>query len=260
MRDPTDHAIVVRGVRKSYQGPNAREVEALRDMTFNVRAGEFITLFGPNGCGKSTLLRILAGLETRDAGEVSIQGDSPGSVDVGFVFQNFSESLFPWRTALENIALGLEARSTSRRDSRERAAAFCSDLGISLPLDAFPYAMSGGQQQLTAVARALVSQPRLLLLDEPFSALDHRANALMEDFLLRAWRKFSLTVICVSHDIDQAIYLANRLLLLSHAPSAVNAEFAVDLPDNRRQVLKTSAGFLELRARVLQAFQREILI
>jgi len=258
--DPQPAAIIVRGLAKGYPvggGRRGETVTAVRNLDLVAGRGEFVTLFGPNGCGKSTILKVLAGLEPLDAGEVLVSGLGPGGAEVGFVFQDYKESLFAWRTALDNVAFPLEARGTGRRESRRRAKEFCEELGLRLNLDAYPYQLSGGQQQMIAIARALVYRPAVLLLDEPFSALDFQTNALMEDLLLGIWRKLETTVVFVSHEIDQAIYLAQKVVLLTRAPARVARELVVTLDGRRTQAVKGTAAFVALRGQALEVFRRE---
>ena len=254
----SDPAITITGLNKAYASQrNNGEVFALRDFDLTVGRGELVTLFGPNGCGKSTLLRALAGLEPYDAGEVSVGGQVPGVAEIGFVFQDFRESLFPWRSALGNIAFPLEARGLGGKSSRKKAREFCEELGIRIPLDSYTYELSGGQRQMVAIARSLVYRPAVLLMDEAFSALDYQTNEAMEDFLLGIWEKLGMTIIFISHEVDQAVYLADRVALLTQAPARVAEEIPVSLPRPRQQCVKNSPEFIELRAHALDVFRRE---
>lgn len=251
--------IRIRGLCKTYHDHrNNHAFTAVHDFNLTVREGEFVSLFGPNGCGKSTLLKVIAGLEPYESGEVSVAGMSPGQAEIGFVFQDFYESLFPWRSALDNIAFPLEARGEGHKKGRIRAREFCEELGIMMPLDSYPYQLSGGQRQMVAIARALIYRPAVLLMDEPFSALDYHTNAGMEDLLLTIWEKLGITILFVSHEIDQAIYLADRVILLSRAPAKVSEDIPITLIRPRHQLLRNSAEFIELQAHALEIFRREM--
>jgi NitT/TauT family transport system ATP-binding protein len=245
-------------LRKTYASANNSRHVAVDGFYAAVSRGELVTLFGPNGCGKSTLLKVLAGLEPYDSGEVLVAGQEPGSADIGFIFQDFRESLFPWRTALDNVAFPLEARGDGKKGSREAARAFCMELGLKIPLESYTYQLSGGQQQMVAIARALVYRPKVLLMDEPFSALDYQTNAAMEDFLLDIWSKLKTTILFVSHEIDQAIYLAQRIFLLTRSPARVAEEITVPFRDKRTQGIKSSSDFLNVRTHALEVFRREV--
>lgn len=250
--------VEVNGLTKTYRAANnSREVVAVRDFTASIKAGEFVTLFGPNGCGKSTILKVLAGLEEHEQGRVSVAGYPPGEAEIGFIFQDFQESLFPWRTALDNIAFPLECRVHGRRQSRELAQDLCEKLGMKIPLNSYAYQLSGGQMQMVAIARALIYRPKVLLMDESFSALDYQTNAAMEDFILDIWRRMNMTVLFVSHEIDQAIYLAQRILMLTRGPARVAEEIEVAFKGERKQSLKNTVEFVNLRSQALEVFTRE---
>ncbi|MBC8465503.1 ABC transporter ATP-binding protein [bacterium] len=251
-------AIEVEMLTKSYFQDKIRKVIAVREFSINIEGGRFVTFFGPNGCGKSTVLKVLAGLEEFEHGQVLIAGQPPGKAKIGFVFQDFRESLFPWRTALDNIAFPLEARGQRKGDSQEIAKAFCEELGVKIPLDSYVYQLSGGQQQMVAIARALVYRPKVLLMDEPFSALDYQTNAAMEDLLLDIWSKLKTTILFISHEIDQAIYLAQQVILLTQSPASVAEEITIPFDDNRTQAIKNSSDFLRVKTHILKVFGREV--
>lgn len=249
--------VEVNSLTKVYEGTNKSQHVAVRNFSATVKPGEFVTLFGPNGCGKSTILKVLAGLEKYVQGQVSVAGHPPGESDIGFIFQDFRESLFPWRTALDNISFPLECRGIGRRKSREQAMELCKELGMKIPLKSYPYQLSGGQMQMVTIARALVYRPKVLLMDEPFSALDYQTNAMMEDFLLDIWQRLKTTVLFVSHEIDQAIYLAQRILMLTRAPARVAEVIEVPFNQARTQALKNTKEFVSLRRIALDVFGME---
>jgi NitT/TauT family transport system ATP-binding protein len=200
-------------------------LQVLDQVSLEVATGEMVTLFGPNGCGKSTLLRVLAGVEPFDSGAVGINGKGADEADTGLVFQNYSQSLYPWLTAEENMlfAFSLKKRKDQRVRARERLDDFMGRLGFRamLPLEHYPYQLSGGQQQLVAILRTLLYDPQLILMDEPFSSLDFQTRALMQSTLQTIWRETGTTILFVSHDIEEAILLGDRLVLLSPLPARI---------------------------------------
>ena len=219
--------IEARRLCKSYPrgDGNAERLQVLDHISLDVATGEMVTLFGPNGCGKSTLLRVLAGVEPYDSGEVRIDGKNPAEAETGLVFQNYSVSLFPWLTAEENMlfAFSLRKRGDHWAWARERLRELMQRLGLGpmLPLKHYPYQLSGGQQQLVAILRTLLYDPQLILMDEPFSSLDYQTRALMQATLQNIWRETGTTIIFVSHDIEEAVLLGDRLVLLSPLPARI---------------------------------------
>ena len=254
-----DH-IAVRCVSKSYGDPR-RPTEAVgvfSDFSLSVREGELLTLFGPNGCGKTTLLNMVAGILSPDHGSVAIAGQAPCDARIGYVFQNFQLSLFPWRRSIDNIGFPLELRGLRRRQCRDRARRLLSDLDISLPEQAFPYSLSGGQQQLLAISRALIAEPAVLLLDEPFNQLDYQTRLDMQDKLLDIWERTQTTIIFVSHDIEEALLLGDRTVFLSRRPARVLEIVENRLPRPRRHEVLESEEFFELKRRGLRLFQEAL--
>jgi NitT/TauT family transport system ATP-binding protein len=221
--------------------------------------GEFVSVFGPNGCGKSTLLHLIAGIVEPDAGEIQFSPDGGSPRSVGIVFQNYENSLLPWRTCLGNVALPLEAEGQlSRRKRTERALSVIRDLELKLPLDHYPYQMSGGQKQLTCIARAMVRRPSLLLLDEPFASLDYQTRIGMQETIQDIWGRTRVTTIFISHEVDEAIYLADRFLLLTSRPARAAGWFKVPLPRPRQFEMLSSGAFVALRAQILDKFMSEL--
>ena len=239
----------VRGLHKRYATAQG-EVEALRDINFKVHRREFICVIGASGCGKSTLIRILAGLEKHSAGEVLVDGkpvNGPGS-DRGMVFQGYS--LFPWLTVKGNVMFGPKM-SGQNYDSAEREARLWLDLvGLSKFADTYPHQLSGGMRQRVAIARALVNQPRVLLMDEPFGALDAQTRAKMQTHLLEIWRKIDITIIFITHDLDEAVYLADRILVLKPHPGEVLEAIEVPVPRPRSPGQSISPEFRATKARL----------
>jgi len=243
----------VRGLHQVYAGRD-RQVEALRDVTFSVAPGELVCLVGPSGCGKTTLLRCLAGLLVPTGGEVRVEGrpvsgPSPG---MAVVFQEYGRSLLPWLTVEANVELplrhkpGIDRRARAGLVARSLAAVGLADAGR-----AHPWQLSGGMQQRVAIARALAYEPRLLLMDEPFAAVDAQTRADLEDLIRSIWRSTGVTILFVTHDIDEAVYLGGRVVVLSSSPTVVQDDVTVDLPAERDQIeTRAQQRFVELRRQV----------
>jgi NitT/TauT family transport system ATP-binding protein len=227
---------------------------ALDRLAFTVAADELVTVVGPSGCGKTTLLRTIAGLLRPTAGVISCHGKPVAGVPAGVavVSQDYSRSLLPWRTAHGNVTFALTPQRRSRRERDQLAHQALDAVGLS-PAAArkHPWQLSGGMQQRVAIARALAARPRLLLMDEPFGSLDAQTRADLEDLLLRVRTAYRMTVLLVTHDIDEAVYLGDRVLVLSGAPSHVLADLPVELPANRDQITtRQHPGFVRLRTEV----------
>jgi NitT/TauT family transport system ATP-binding protein len=242
--------LTVEGLRMAYRR-RGRWLEVLDALSFQVPAGEFLCLVGPSGCGKTTLLRLVAGLERPTAGRVLLAG---GQVDrprrtVGIVFQH--PTLMAWRTVEANVTLPLAVAGVSREDARRQARALVDLVGLSGFEDAYPAQLSGGMAQRVALARSLVHSPRLLLLDEPFGALDALTRERMAQELLRIWQARRKTVVMVTHSVPEAVFLADRVLVLGPRPASIVAEIAIDLPRPRAPaMLETPAcGMLTRRVR-----------
>jgi len=251
----------VEGVSRSFPGiSGAAPVQALSPVDLTVAENDFITLLGPSGCGKSTLLRIIAGLDRPSTGRVLLNGRpvaGPGP-ERGMVFQSYT--LFPWLTVAQNIAYGLVERGAPAARIRETVAHFLDRMGLAGFQDHYPKQLSGGMQQRTAIARALANDPAILLLDEPFGALDNQTRALMQELLLGIWERDRKTVIFVTHDIEEAIFLASRVLVMTARPGRVKADIAVDLPHPRSYRIKTHPDFTELKARLTEEIRAEAVI
>jgi NitT/TauT family transport system ATP-binding protein len=207
------------------------EVEALRDITLEVREGEFICLLGPSGCGKTTLLRIVAGLEQPTEGRILVDGEpvEGPTPRLGMIFQDYS--LYPWRTVIDNIAFGLELAGVGKADRTAQAREYLELVGLGEFGDAFPYELSGGMRQRVAVARALATDPAVVLMDEPFGALDAQTRNAMQRELLDIWSKTRKTVLFVTHSVDEAVFLADRIVVLTARPGRIRE--VVDVPEPR---------------------------
>ena len=246
------------GLRKVYDG-HGRQVEALADITFSVDAGQFVCVVGPSGCGKTTLLRCLAGLLPPTGGDVTVAGRKvEGPPDgLAIVFQEYGRSLFPWLRVGENVELPLKAKGVAKSQRRDLVREALAAVGLADAHTAYPWQLSGGMQQRVAIARALAFQPGVLLMDEPFAAVDAQTRADLEDLVRDVWRKFGITMLFVTHDIDESVYLAQRVIVLSMSPTTVIEDLPVDLPDERDQLTtRGSARFTELRAHVYELVQQ----
>jgi len=232
---------------------------ALEPTDLTIGNNDFVTILGPSGCGKSTLLRIVAGLDRPTSGRVTLDGrdvTGPGA-DRGMVFQSYT--LFPWLTVRENIAFGLRERGVPEAERNKIADAFIRQVGLAGFENHWPKQLSGGMQQRTAIARALANDPKILLLDEPFGALDNQTRALMQEMLLGIWERDQKTVLFVTHDIEEAIFLGSRVIVMSARPGRIKAEIVVDLPHPRSYKIKTTPEFVQLKERLVEEIRTEAL-
>jgi NitT/TauT family transport system ATP-binding protein len=234
-----------------------RQVVAVDRVSFEIASGEFVALVGPSGCGKSTILNTLAGLEPPSEGEVLIDGrpiEAP-RLDVGMVFQQ--PHLFPWKSVRRNIAHGPRAKGKSRSEARSIADGLIEMIGLNKFADAYPHMLSGGMQQRVAIARALANQPRVLLMDEPFGALDAQTRAVMQDNLLELRSRINATIVFVTHDIDEAIVLSDRVLIMSAGPGRILRDLTINLPRPRSNAILTEPTFLALKKNCLDLIRSE---
>ena len=220
--------------------------------------GELITVFGPNGCGKSTLINMIAGLVPTDEGQVLFDGMRLSEIKFGYVFQNYREALFPWLRAFDNIAYPLKLMKVPKAERKARVEKLVARLEIRLDLSLYPYQMSGGQQQLVSILRALVVEPEILFLDEPFSALDYEMTLFMREQLQKLFIETRTTTIVVSHDLEEAVYLADHVLLLSRHPARIADFVPFDAARPRTDATLSEAGFIKTKAHCLEVFQREV--
>ncbi|WP_326566568.1 ABC transporter ATP-binding protein [Amycolatopsis rhabdoformis] len=226
---------------------------AVNDLSFTVEAGQLACIVGPSGCGKSTLLRAIAGLLPPTSGTVSLHGDLVTGVpdDLAVVFQDYSRSLFPWLTVAKNVEFPLRWTKLDKASRRERATAALEAVGLTGIGAKFPWQLSGGMQQRVSIARALASRPALLIMDEPFASVDAQTRFELEDLLRRVQREQGTTVLLVTHDIDESVYLGDRVLVLSKSPASIVADLPVPLPAERDQITtRESAEFVTLRGEV----------
>lgn len=225
-------------------------VTALKDINLQIHKREFVCVIGPSGCGKSTLIRILAGLETATSGEVLLDGKKvtkPGA-DRGMVFQGYT--LFPWLTVKENIMFGLTESGQNKRSAEQDARQWADLIGLSKFENHYPNQLSGGMKQRVAIARALANQPKILLMDEPFGALDAQTRAKMQAYLMEIWKNIDITIFFITHDLDEAVYLADRILVLKANPGEVQELIEVPVPQPRSQDQLLSAEFLATKQHI----------
>ena len=231
---------------------------ALQATDLTVAENDFITILGPSGCGKSTLLRIVAGLDTQTSGEVLLEAKTISGADSsrGMVFQSYT--LFPWLTVLDNVCFGLRERNMPRAQQLEIARSFIQKVGLVGFENHFPKQLSGGMQQRTAIARALANNPRILLMDEPFGALDHQTRELMQELLLGIWEQERKTVMFVTHDIDEAVFMGSRVVVMSARPGRIKLDLKIELPYPRHYSVKTTAEFSKLKAELTEQVRVEV--
>ncbi len=245
--------VTIRGLSKRFDN-----VVIYQNFDLDIPRGELISIFGPNGCGKSTLINMIAGLIAPDAGQILFAGKRLDQITFGYVFQNYREALFPWLRAFDNIAYPLKMMNVPAAARAARTEKLVAHLGVKLDLSLYPYQMSGGQQQLVSIMRALIVEPEILFLDEPFSALDYEMTLFMRDQLQRIFIETGTTTMLVSHDLEEAVYLADRVLLLSRHPARI-ADFAsVKVSRPRTDATLSDLEFVRTKAHCLEVFQREV--
>jgi NitT/TauT family transport system ATP-binding protein len=245
--------LTVRGLSKKFMGSTIYD-----DFTIDLPLGKFVSIFGPNGCGKSTFINMVSGLMPMDAGEVLYDGQAIRDTRISYVFQNYREALFPWLRAIENIHYPLKVLGIDKKARRHRVEKLLADFDVPFDLDGFPYTLSGGQQQTVSILRALVTEPEVLFLDEPFSALDYEMTLFMRERLQSILMKMKTTMLLVSHDLEEAIQLADKVVLLTRRPTRVAEIVDVDLPWPRNLDVTTGAAFVSLKRHCLERFQREV--
>ena len=249
----------IRGVSRSFETAGRAPTVALQATDFEVEENDFITILGPSGCGKSTLLRIVAGLDKQSSGEVLLDGkriEGPGA-GRGMVFQSYT--LFPWLTVLDNVCFGLRERNLPRAEQIGIANAFIQKVGLRGFENHFPKQLSGGMQQRTALARALANNPRMLLMDEPFGALDHQTRELMQELLLGIWETEKKTVLFVTHDIDEAVFMGTRVVVMSARPGRIKLDRQVAIAHPRHYSIKTTPVFSGLKAELMEQVRAEVI-
>jgi NitT/TauT family transport system ATP-binding protein len=250
---PRQTHLTVRGLSKQFQGTTIYQ-----DFSIDLPMGKFISVFGPNGCGKSTFINMISGLMPMDAGQVLYDGQTIRDTRISYVFQNYREALFPWLRAIDNIHYPLKVLGVDRKERQCRVEKLLADFDVPFDLSAYPYTLSGGQQQTVSILRALVTDPEVLFLDEPFSALDYEMTLFMRERLQKIFMKMKTTMLLVSHDLEEAIQLADQVVLLTRRPTRVAEIVDVNLPWPRDLDVTTGEGFISLKRHCLDRFWREV--
>src|SRR5437588_2628592 len=254
-------AIDLRGVTKRFLTPSGGVYTALRDLNLTVQAGEFCAVVGPTGCGKSTTLALISGLEPASEGEVLVLGKPVRGIaeQIGYVFK--TDAVFPWKTVLDNVAAGPRYHGRPTSEARSTAREWISRVGLSGFEDRYPYQLSGGMRKRVALAQSLINEPRILLMDEPFSALDVQTRSLMEDELLGLWAASSASVVFVTHDLEEAISLSDRVFVITAGPGTVKSSYQVDLPRPRNVAeVRFQPRFIEIYEEIWKDLKDEVLV
>jgi NitT/TauT family transport system ATP-binding protein len=259
MTQITPPAISIRAATKKFATPDGSAFTALTDVDLEVAAGEFVSIVGPTGCGKSTALSLISGLEPATSGTVEVNGTTVTGIPagVGYMFQ--SDAVLPWKNVLDNIAIGLRYRKVGRDEAREQAREWIDRVGLTGFENRYPHQLSGGMRKRVAMAQTLITAPSLLLLDEPFGALDVQTRELMQDELLRLWSGTGAAVVFVTHDLTEAISLADRVVVMTAGPATVRDVVAIDLPRPRKvEEIRLTPAFTNLYRRVWDSLREEV--
>ncbi len=254
-------AIELRGVTKRFLTPSGGVYTALRELDMTIGVGEFCAVVGPTGCGKSTTLALISGLEPASEGEVDVFNSPVKGIPdgIGYMFQ--ADAVFPWKTVLENVAAGPRYHGLSSRDARDRARDWIARVGLAGFEDRYPYQLSGGMRKRVALAQSLINEPRILLMDEPFSALDVQTRSLMENELLGLWAASSASVVFVTHDLEEAISLSDRVFVITAGPGTVKSNYKVDLPRPRNVAeIRFQPHFIEIYEEIWKDLKDEVLV
>lgn len=250
----------VQSLSKSYRQLGGETTMAIGNITCQIEAGEFVSFVGPSGCGKTTLLMSIAGLIAPSTGQILVKGRAVNGPppDLVLVFQEFNKSLFAWRSVLGNVLFGVAARGRRVREAEKKAKTLIELVGLKGFEGHYPWELSGGMQQRVAIARALAYEPEVLLMDEPFGSLDALTRLELEDTLLRLWEELGTTILFITHDIEEAIYLSDRIWVLSRRPSQIIEELPVDFPRPRHQVAtRAEKRFMEIRNQIYKQISNQ---
>ena len=245
--------IEIRGLTKQFG-----DSDVYRNFNLDLQEGEFVSIFGPNGCGKSTFINLISGMIPIDFGSVLYDGKTIAQTRLSYVFQNYREALFPWMRAISNIQYPLKILGLDKKTQSRRVEELLAEFNIQIDLNRYPYELSGGQQQMVSILRALITDPEVLFLDEPFSALDYEMTLFMRERLQHVFLKRRNTMILVSHDLEEAIQLANRVLMLTRRPTRIAETVVVDVPWPRDAKSLTSPQFVAIKSHCLEVFSREV--
>jgi NitT/TauT family transport system ATP-binding protein len=263
---PSDHPLAhpiakleAIGIGKTYPTPTRNVLTVLENINLQIFPRELVCLVGSSGCGKSTLLSIVAGLNSPTSGQVLVDGKCvtgrPGS-DRGMVFQGYT--LYPWLTVAQNVAFGLQFQKLPQAVQRDRVRYFLQVVKLERFADSYPKQLSGGMKQRVAIARALANQPAVLLMDEPFGALDAQTKEQMQQFLLELWEQTQITVLMITHDVEEAIFLSQRVYVMDVHPGRIKSEVMIPLPEHRSLDVKLTAEFMEIKRQILQALRSDV--
>lgn len=250
---PIGTHITIRGLTKYFAGAPLYE-----NFDVDFPKGDIVSIFGPNGCGKSTLINMIAGLIPIDSGQILFDGKSLRETKIGYVFQNYREALFPWLRTVDNIGYPLKLAGVAPTEVARRVEELVASFEVKFDLQRYPYELSGGQQQTASIMRALAPRPEVLFLDEPFSALDFEMTLFIREKLQDVFLRTKTTMILVSHDLEEAVYLADRILLLTKRPTKIAEIVAYDAPRPRTTETLSDPSFIRTKARTLEIFQREV--
>ena len=257
----TTFAIELRDVTKRFLTPAGKAFTAIHNINMSVAPGEFVAVVGPTGCGKSTTLGLISGLERASEGSVQVMGEPVEGIDsrIGYVFQ--SDAVFPWKNVLNNVSTGPQFRGQSKTEARKKAHEWIARVGLTGFEDRYPHQLSGGMRKRVALAQTFINEPQILLMDEPFSALDVQTRALMEDELLTLWSSLKSSVVFVTHDLEEAIALSDRVCVLTAGPGTVKGIYTIDLPRPRKvEEIRFEPRFVELYQRIWEDLREEVII
>ena len=250
---PKGTHITIRGLTKRFQDATIYD-----DFDLDIPKGKIVSVFGPNGCGKSTLINMISGILPYDAGQILFEGKEARDTRIGYVFQNYREAVFPWMRAIDNIRYPLQYLDIAKGERQARLDRLVESFEVKFDLNRYPYQMSGGQQQLVSIMRALVVDPEVLFLDEPFSALDYEMVMFLRERLQKVLTERQTTTMLVSHDLDEAVLLADEVLLLTKRPTRVAENLPFDVPRPRTADTTLSPAFITTKTRALEIFQQEV--
>jgi len=260
IEEPRGARIEIAGVTKRFLTPAGEAFTAIRDVTFDVEPGQFCAVVGPTGCGKSTTLGLVSGLDRPSEGEVRVAGAPVSGIAEGVSFMFQADALLPWKTVLGNVALGPSFRGVRKREAEASARDWLRRVGLAGFEDRHPHQLSGGMRKRVAMAAALINEPRILLMDEPFGALDVQTKAIMQTELLGLWEQLRPSVLFITHDLEEAVALADRVVVLTSGPGTVKAVFDIDLPRPRGAIqdIRFESGFLELHQQIWESLREEV--